>query len=100
MPDFPVRDDIAKKRFLFLGYDTVSDIYDNFFISTLALVIMLSVWECKLQKKIPVSEKIANDVFFHVENIRRASSAIRPYMTLNLHICRNWSAEVSRRGYG
>jgi hypothetical protein len=80
-----------------MGYDHITERFDNFFVNTISLVIMWSIWECKLQKKIPVSEKIANDVFFQVENIRRASSALRDSMMLNLQLCRNWSAEVSRR---
>jgi hypothetical protein len=94
---FKLDNGFSKKKFFFMGYDPITERFDNFFVNTVSLVIMWSVWECKLQKKIPVSEKIANDVFFQVENIRRASSALRDSMMLNLLLCRNWSAEVSRR---
>jgi hypothetical protein len=65
--------------------------------STVSLVIMYSIWECKLQKAVPSPEKLANDVFFMVENIRRVSTKLRYDMTLDLLICRCWRAETSRR---
>jgi hypothetical protein len=40
---------------------------------------------------------LANDIFFGVENIGRASSTLYLAMNLDLHICRNWKAECSRR---
>jgi hypothetical protein len=49
---------------------------------------MFSIWECKLQKTIPTVEKLENDVFFNMENIRKVSSALRSDILLNLHICR------------
>jgi hypothetical protein len=58
---------------------------------------MYSVWECKLQKAIPTAEKMANDVFFMIENIKKSSAILGADMLLNLHICRCWSAEVGRR---
>jgi hypothetical protein len=91
-------DDIMKKKqFLFLGNNAATDMRDNLFISMLALSIMFYIWECKLQKRLPSNKGLANDVFYLIENIRRASATIRHDMSINLHICRSWTVEATRR---
>jgi hypothetical protein len=64
LPDLNLGDDLTKKIFLFIGKTDITGPQDDFFISTMALVIMFAIWECKLQKSVPSLEKIANDVFY------------------------------------
>jgi subtilase family serine protease len=97
LPDVPPWDNASLKNFLFTGANPFSGLRDNFFFSTLAIVILFSIWDSKLQKNLPNGEKIANDVFHLMENIRRASTAMRNDMLNNLLLCRNWSDEVNRR---
>jgi hypothetical protein len=97
LPDVPQWDNQSLKTFLFTGTNPLTGRRDNLFFSTLAIVTMFSIWDSKLQKKLPVCEKIANDVIHLMENIRRASTALRNDMLLNLLLCRNWTAEVNRR---
>jgi hypothetical protein len=85
------------REFLFIGKNLLTLKRDNFFISTLAINIMFYIWECKLQKKIPSGEGLANFVFYNVESIRRASTTLRTAMSINLAICRGWKAESDRR---
>jgi hypothetical protein len=80
-----------------MGQSHFSDSIDNFFISTVAITLNYFVWQCKLQKKIPVSENWYNELFYAVEIIRRISNNLRADMSLNLPLCRNWSEESSRR---
>jgi hypothetical protein len=97
LPELNLPDHLTKKNFLFLGINPDSRKRDNFFVSTIAISIMRFIWECKLQKHIPVAESLANDIFFNIESIRRASSTLKMSMNLDLSLCRNWSAEISRR---
>jgi hypothetical protein len=68
-----------------------------FFISTVATMLNFFIWQCKLQKKIPVIEKWYYELFYAVEIIRHISNNMRADMNLNLPMCRNWSEEASRR---
>jgi hypothetical protein len=95
LPDLNLHE--AKKNFFFMGLNTNTDKIDNVFISTLAVSIMFYIWECKLQKKLPTCEGLRNEIFYSVENIRRASATLRHHMSIDLHICRCWTAEASRR---
>jgi hypothetical protein len=95
LPDLNLHE--AKKFFFFMGLNTNTDKIDNVFISTLAVSIMFYIWECKLQKKLPTCEGLRNEIFYSVENIRRASATLRHHMSIDLHICRCWTAEASRR---
>jgi hypothetical protein len=90
---------LSKKKFLFTGTNWDTDIIDNFFLSTVAVILMFYIWECKLRKRLPTTEGMANDLFYNMENIRRASSTLRMHMAKvnNLLLCRIWTAEVSRR---
>jgi hypothetical protein len=97
MPDLGLDSEHKKKTFVFTGKTDINAPKENFFLSTISLVLMYSLWECKLQKTVPSPEKLANDVFFTVENIRRVSAKLRNDMNLNLLICRCWRAETSRR---
>jgi hypothetical protein len=96
-PDLAFGDLVDKKKKNFMGLNPETGKHDNFFISTLAINIMRYIWECKLQKNRPMAESLANDIFFNIEGIRRASSTLRMSMNLNLSLCRNWTAEVARR---
>jgi hypothetical protein len=95
--DFP--SEASKKKFLFTGTNCDTDKIDNFFLSTVAISLMFYIWECKLQKRLPTTESMANDIFYNIENIRRASSTLKAHMAKknNLLLCRSWTAEVSRR---
>jgi hypothetical protein len=99
MPDYVLDTDEKLIRFLFCGINTVTEKRDNFFLSTVAISIMLyiRVWECKLRKTKPTVEALANDIFYGVENIGRASSTLYLAMNLDLLICRNWKAECISR---
>jgi hypothetical protein len=97
LPELNFPDQLTKKNFLFLGINPATGKRDNFFVSTIAISIMRFIWECKLQKQIPVAESLANDIFFNIEGIRRASSTLKMSMNLDLSLCRNWTAEITRR---
>jgi hypothetical protein len=97
LPGWDYNDDIKVRKFIFMGQSHFSDSIDNFFISTVAITLNYFVWQCKLQKKIPVSENWYNELFYAVEIIRRISNNLRVDMSLNLPLCRNWSEESSRR---
>jgi hypothetical protein len=97
MPDYVFDNDEKLIRFLFCGINTETEKRDNFFLSTIAISIMLYIWECKLRKIRPTSEALANDIFYGVENIGRASSTLYLAMNLDLLICRNWKAECISR---
>jgi hypothetical protein len=95
--DMRLDNNMKEKKILFLGNNVATDMRDNLFISTLAITVMFYIWECKLQKRLPSNEGLANDVFYLIENIRRASAMIRHDMSINLHICRSWTPEAARR---
>jgi hypothetical protein len=97
MPDYLLDTDGKYIQFLFCGMNCITGTRDNFFLSTVAISIMLYIWECKLRRIRPAIEALANDIFYGVENIGRASSTLYLAMNLDLHICRNWKAECSRR---
>jgi hypothetical protein len=97
LPEWSNFSNEAKKKFLFMGVNPSTDKRDNFFISTLAIVILFYIWECKLQKKIPYMEAMANEVFYTLENIRRVSNKCQTDMLIDLAICRDWKAETVRR---
>jgi hypothetical protein len=86
-----------KKRFLFTGINLHTDKRDNFFATSLAIIMLFYIWECKLQKKIPTLDGMSNEVFYTLENIRRASTTCQLAMIINLAICRDWKAETDRR---
>jgi hypothetical protein len=44
-----------------------------------------------------VAESLFNDMFYSIENMRKANNIINTGMNLNLHLCRVWPAESSRR---
>jgi hypothetical protein len=85
------------KKFVFIGTNAVSNKIDNSFISALSVSACFYIWECKLQKKLPVCESLANEILYNIENMRKASNQIRRDMDLRLHICRNWSEQTGRR---
>jgi hypothetical protein len=95
--DLQLNNDQMKKKFFFVGINPLTNKLDNLFLQVLSKVIMYSIWECKLSKQIPSLMKIQNDCFFIIENIRISSSVIREHMSINLQLCREWNAEVSRR---
>jgi hypothetical protein len=97
MPDFIFHDDTFLLRYLFCGVNVITEKRDNFFLSTVAISAMFYIWECKLRKIKPSAEELANDIFYGIESISRASSTMILAMNLDLHICRNWKAECSRR---
>jgi zinc-binding in reverse transcriptase len=85
------------KKFLFTGHNPISGEIDNFFIQTIAILSMFYIWECKLQKKIPVLMGLLNELFYTGELIRQNSSKLREGMQLNLGLCRIWKDEASSR---
>jgi hypothetical protein len=91
-----LNDEQQVKTFTFLG-EINPDYQNNFFISTVAIYLSFFIWQCKLQKKIPLMENCLNDIFYSVDIIRRISSKFREHMNLNLPLCRVWSEEASRR---
>jgi hypothetical protein len=94
----PNPEEIKIKKLFFFGINPLTNKIDNFFISTVAITAMHFIWECKLQKKIPVIGNMLNDIYFNFGNISSYSSRIRDDMNLNLALCRNWNEEV-RRNY-
>jgi hypothetical protein len=97
MFDYGPLTDQDLKKFIFTGTNAVSNKIDNAFICALSVTICFYIWECKLQKKLPSAESLANDIFYNIENMRKASNQIRHDMDLRLHICRNWSEQTGRR---
>jgi hypothetical protein len=97
LSDLHFTNESEKKNFLFLGVNNKTKQIDNDFLSAIAIMINFHTWECKLQKKVPFFMNLCNDIFYKIENIRRASSRFREYMTNDLHICRIWSAEARAR---
>jgi hypothetical protein len=85
------------RKFLFTGTNAVSNKIDNVFISALSVTICFFIWECKLQKKLPTVEGLANEIFYSIENMRRANNQLRRDTDLRLLICRSWAEQASRR---
>jgi hypothetical protein len=69
----------------------------NLFILTVAIVLLFHIWECKLQKRLPTTESMLNDLFYTTNSIIKSSSKIRDEMINNLPLCRDWQAEVGQR---
>jgi hypothetical protein len=86
-----------KKKFIFTGVNPITGSCANNFLSALAKQICFYIWECKLKKTIPMAESLYNDVFFYLENMRKASCAFSKDMNSNLLLCRCWPAETSQR---
>jgi exonuclease III len=84
-------------KFYFLGTNPRTSKNDNYFLSTIALLTMQFIWECKLKKTKPVYQTLLNDMYFLAENIRRMSNKMRAAMTINLALCRSWYDEAHRR---
>jgi hypothetical protein len=97
LPNWLLNDDQKVKAFIFTGISHESDTFDNFFISTIALHFNFFIWQCKLQKKIPLPENWYNEMFYTVELIRRISTKLRSDMEINLLLCRSWPEEAGRR---
>jgi hypothetical protein len=97
MSDYGPLTDQKLRIFLFTGTNAVTDKLDNCFISAISVAICFYLWECKLQKKLPLTASLINDIFYNIENMRKASSQVRKDMDLRLHICRSWDEQVSRR---
>jgi hypothetical protein len=98
LPTFNTNDDQRLKMFIFTGAAPDISEDDNFFLRVISLHINYFIWQCKLQKQIPLLENCLNEVFYSVEIIRRINNKLREDMLLNLPLCRNWSEETSRRG--
>jgi hypothetical protein len=84
-------------QFYFLGINPRTAKNDNYFLSTIALLTMQFIWECKLKKVKPVYQTLLNDIYFLAENIRRMSNRMRAAMSINLAMCRSWYDEAHRR---
>jgi hypothetical protein len=87
-----------KKLLIFtgMGPDMAST---NYFLLTVMTVFLHYIWQCKLRKNIPSFEGLLNEIFYSVDNIVKCSSIIRNYMNFNLPLCRDWTAETSRRRF-
>jgi hypothetical protein len=97
MFDYGPLTDPQLKKFIFTGTNVITDKIDNTFISAISITICYYLWECKLHKKLPVPAGLANELFYSIENMRKASSQIKRDMDLRLHICRSWKEQVSCR---
>jgi hypothetical protein len=97
LPNWQFNDEQKVKAFIFTGISHENEISDNFFISTIALHFNFFIWQCKLQKKLPLPENWYNDMFYTVELIRRISPKLRSDMEINLLLCRSWPEEAGRR---
>jgi hypothetical protein len=92
------RDSDVVKKFLFTGMGP--DFTEpNFFLLTVMSIGLHFIWQCKLQKRLPVNEGLLNEIFFVAGNIIKVSNNMRNTMNLNLPLCRNWAAESSRRRF-
>jgi hypothetical protein len=89
-------DHLALKNFIFNG-SMPDNNGINFFILTVSAHINFYIWQCKLQKKLPVQTGLYNDIFYSIENIRAICPKLRNDMFLNLPLCRNGAAESSSR---
>jgi hypothetical protein len=96
-PELLVKNNDEQKKFFFVGMNWTTNSVDNLFLEVLALVIMYSIWDCKLRKQIPVLMKIVNDVSFYIGNARALRNSMRIGMDNNLHICRHWQANFGGR---
>jgi hypothetical protein len=96
-PELIVKNNDVKKKFFFIGMNWNTDSVDNLFLEVLALVIMHSIWDCKLRKQLPVLMKIVNDISFYIGNAKALRNIMRIGMDNNLHICRNWQAVFGGR---
>jgi exonuclease III len=85
------------KKFVFTGMNGETDNIDNRLLRALSVHFNFYIWECKLQKKQPVAESLYNDIFFYIENMRKANHTMQEAFNIDLHICRIWAAEASRR---
>jgi hypothetical protein len=89
--------DTEKKSFLFTGINPITNSNENCFLSSIAKLICYYIWDCKLKKTVPSVQSLTNDVFYNLENMRKANSAITNAITLNLLLCRNWAEATSHR---
>jgi hypothetical protein len=71
----------------------------NLFLLTVMTVFLHYIWQCKLRKNLPSFEGLLNEIFYSVDNIVKCSSIIRNDMNFNLPLCRDWTAETSRRRF-
>jgi hypothetical protein len=92
-----INDNILMKKFIFNG-SMPENTTLNFFVLTVSTHINFYIWQCKLQKKLPVQTALYNEIFYNIENIRVICPRLRDDMYLNLPLCRNWAAESSSRG--
>jgi hypothetical protein len=98
LPDAGFNDNtIKKKSFIFIGANPLTDNVDNIFLSAIAMQISYYIWSCKLKKTLPTAESLFNDVFYNIENMRKANSALSNAMVLNLQLCRDWTAVSGHR---
>jgi hypothetical protein len=95
--DFNCNSEEEKKLFVFTGTNCVSGQIDNRLIRAISVHFCYYIWECKLQKKLPAVESLYNDLFYGIENMRKASSMMQQAYNLDLHICRTWAIEASSR---
>jgi hypothetical protein len=97
--DLGLDTDQKKIYFFFTGKNPLDSRVKNFFLQTCSAVVMFSIWEKKLAKKLPSINNTLNDLYYTIENIRRSNGQIRNEMLeLNyLHICRTWREESFAR---
>jgi exonuclease III len=86
-----------EKKFYFCGINLATEKQDNLFFEILTKVFMFSIWESKLNKKLPSFMKVLNDCYFLIDAMRRCSNKLRQDMNVDLTICRDWNEQASRR---
>jgi hypothetical protein len=86
-----------EKKFFFTGTNFLTGKVDNIFIELLSAVIMFSIWQCKLSKSRPTVHKITDDICFFLNQAKNLNNGVCSSMTLNLQLCRNWTALISSR---
>jgi exonuclease III len=95
--DLGLTDEETKKKFLFTGFNPITNTCDNFFLCTLVVNMMQYIWECKLTKTTPSYMGLENFIYYNIETIRRNSNKLREHLLINLAICRNWFNDAQQR---
>ena len=71
----------------------------NIFFALVAKVFLYSMWQFKLQKRLPMIHSFEMEFLGNLTKIVNASRMVKVCMTLNnVTICRNWDELQHRRG--
>ena len=99
LPELDLAQIAEKKKFWLLGIIPGNGDNSNIFFALVAQVFLYSMWQFKLQKRLPMIHSFEMEFFGNLTKIVNASRMVKVCMTLNnVTICRNWDELQHRRG--